>query len=66
MSTVPETMRSLVAPKPCLPAKYEVMEMPVPSIKKDSDVLVRIHACGINTGDCQFARGLLIFPKRLP
>ncbi|KAI1131841.1 alcohol dehydrogenase [Nemania abortiva] len=57
MSDLPSTMRALVAPKFCTPSDYEVIDMPLPTIKKPDDVLIRVHAAGINTGDTQRAKG---------
>ncbi|GAP85455.2 putative alcohol dehydrogenase [Rosellinia necatrix] len=66
MSDLPSTMRSLVAPKFCTPSKYEVVDMPLPTIKNPHDVLIRVHACGIQTGDTQIARGMTrILPGKM-
>ncbi|ROV91492.1 hypothetical protein VMCG_09442 [Cytospora schulzeri] len=50
-------MRALVAPKYCNPEGYEVIELPVPQIKAPDEVLIRIHASSIQTGDCSIASG---------
>ncbi|KAI8623749.1 alcohol dehydrogenase [Xylariaceae sp. FL1651] len=55
---IPSTMRSLVAPKYCTPSEYEVIDMPVPTIKNPDEVLIRLYAGGLQTGDTQRARGL--------
>ncbi|RYP65448.1 hypothetical protein DL771_008320 [Monosporascus sp. 5C6A] len=52
-------MRSLVAPKYCLPAEYEVRDVPTPAIKGPKDILVKVHAAAIITGDTQLASGML-------
>lgn len=52
-------MRSLVAPKPCKPSEYEVQNVPVPTISDPEEVLLRIHAAGMNTGDVQIVSGQL-------
>ncbi|KAI0457351.1 alcohol dehydrogenase [Xylaria acuta] len=57
MSDLPSTMRSLVAPKFCTPSGYEVIDMPLPTIKKPDDVLIRVYAGGVQTGDTQRAYG---------
>jgi hypothetical protein len=57
MSKIPATMRSLVAPKRCTPADYQVVDMPTPTITEPGQVLLRMRAAAINTGDTQFARG---------
>lgn len=51
------TMRALVAPKYCKPEDYEVIELPIPEIKAPNEVLIRIHAASVQTGDCAFASG---------
>ncbi|KUI55836.1 hypothetical protein VP1G_03171 [Cytospora mali] len=50
-------MRALVAPKYCKPEEYEVIELPVPEINAPDEVLIRMHAASIQTGDCTFASG---------
>lgn len=50
-------MRALVAPKYCKPEGYEVTELPVPQIKAPNEVLIRIHAASMQTGDCSVASG---------
>ncbi|KAH6960459.1 chaperonin 10-like protein [Fusarium avenaceum] len=59
MSKLPSTTRTLVAPKKCLPAEYEVRDLPMPTINKPDDILLQMKAFGINTGDTQFASGAL-------
>jgi NADPH:quinone reductase-like Zn-dependent oxidoreductase len=54
-------MRSLVAPKWCGPAKYEVIDLPLPAIEQPHDVIIKVHACGITPGDMQIAHGMLRF-----
>jgi len=56
-SDLPSTMRSLVATKFCSPAGYEVIDMPVPKIRKPDDVLIRLYAGAISTGDTLRAKG---------
>ncbi|KAI3324858.1 alcohol dehydrogenase [Xylariaceae sp. AK1471] len=66
MPDLPSTMRSLVAPKFCTPSAYEVIDMPVPTIKKPDDVLIRLYAGGLQTGDTQRARGMTrILPGKM-
>ncbi|KAF0642707.1 hypothetical protein FPSE5266_04350 [Fusarium pseudograminearum] len=61
MSKLPSTTRTLVAPKKCLPAEYTVIEQPIPTITKPNEVLIKMKAVCINTGDTQFAAGQLGF-----
>ncbi|OAG33978.1 hypothetical protein AYO21_11878 [Fonsecaea monophora] len=58
---VPRTMKSLVAPRYCTPAGYEVVEVPVPELKKPHEVLVRMRAACVNPGDTQVASGAVRF-----
>lgn len=57
MEQVPRTMRALVAPKHCRPDGYEVMQLPLPELTEPNQVLIRIHAAAMQTGDCQLASG---------
>ncbi|VUC25485.1 unnamed protein product [Clonostachys rosea] len=57
MAEVPSTMRSLVAPKKGTPDVYEVRQVPTPKLRTSTQVLIRVHAAGINTGDVQLAGG---------
>ncbi|KAM0296116.1 hypothetical protein HYE67_008196 [Fusarium culmorum] len=61
MYKLPSTTRILVAPKKCLPAEYTVIEQPIPTITKPNEVLIKMKAVCINTGDTQFAAGQLGF-----
>lgn len=51
-------MRALVAPKYCSPKDYVVADVPMPSVNGAKDVLIKMHAVGITTGDTQIAKGL--------
>ncbi|KAH7155712.1 chaperonin 10-like protein [Dactylonectria estremocensis] len=59
MANIPVTMRSLIAPKKCSPAAYEVLDVPTPAITKPEDVLLKMRAVAINTGDTQIASGMM-------
>ncbi|KAI1421523.1 alcohol dehydrogenase [Xylaria sp. FL1777] len=66
MSKLPSTMRSLVAPKHCKPSEYEVIDTPLPTIEKPDEVLIRVHAGAVQTGDTQRAAGATkILPGKL-
>ncbi|KAJ2906795.1 hypothetical protein MKZ38_010786 [Zalerion maritima] len=56
MAALPTTMRALAAPKSCLPSEYELIDFPVPEIKSPNEVLIRVHAASLITGDTQIAR----------
>lgn len=60
MDSLPQTMRSLVAPKHCKPAEYTVVDLPLPEIADPADVLIRIHAGAIMYGDCVRAAGSVL------
>lgn len=59
MEEIPKTMRSLVAPRACKPDEYEIRRVPVPTISHPDEVLLRIHAAGMNTFDPLIASGRL-------
>ncbi len=63
-------MRSLVAPVYGPPSKYTIASRPLPQLTSSSDVLIRVHAAAITTGDTQFAAGyarlLVSTPLPLP
>ncbi|KAI0839064.1 GroES-like protein [Hypoxylon sp. FL0890] len=61
MAKVPDKMRSIVATKYCWPTEWEVADMPVPTIKNPKDILIKVHAAGIATGDTQLIRGATRF-----
>ncbi|KAK0614897.1 chaperonin 10-like protein [Bombardia bombarda] len=66
---IPLTMRSLAITKHTRPSGYQVLELPVPTIEAPDDVLIRVHAAAIMTGDTQYARGggkLLGMPTEFP
>ncbi|KAM7201262.1 GroES (chaperonin 10)-like protein [Rhypophila sp. PSN 637] len=67
-NTIPATMRSLAIRKYGKPADYELMQLPVPTIEKPGQVLIRVHAAGILSGDTQFAAGMarLFMPLEFP
>ncbi|KAK0652639.1 chaperonin 10-like protein [Cercophora newfieldiana] len=50
-------MRSLVAPKYCSPAGYEVITRPTPTLTDPHTVLLRVHAAEFSTGITQLASG---------
>lgn len=61
MATLPGTMRSLVTRKYDFPTGWEVADMPVPTVEDPKQVLIKVHAAGIATGDTQLARGTTKF-----
>lgn len=65
MASIPKTMRSLVAPRYCEPKEYEVMEMPVPTIQRPDEVLLKMHAANIFTSDTRTANGMFKLLARM-
>ncbi|ETS81814.1 hypothetical protein PFICI_06816 [Pestalotiopsis fici W106-1] len=61
MAQLPTTMRSLIAPTPCKPKDYDVVNLPVPVIQKPDEILIKVHAAGFMTGDSLVAAGSLNF-----
>ena len=53
MAHIPETMRSLVAPERCTPERFEVRDMPTPTITLPTQVLIRVHAGSVTPGELQ-------------
>ncbi|KAI1500140.1 alcohol dehydrogenase [Biscogniauxia marginata] len=63
MAKLPATMRALVAPRYCPPSKFELRDIPLPAITKPEDVLIKVHAAGMQSADMMRARGA---PRILP
>lgn len=59
MAQIPKTMRSLVAPERCPPAKYEVRDVPTPTITIPTHVLIRVHAASVAPGELQAVASLV-------
>ncbi|KAH8881652.1 GroES-like protein [Thozetella sp. PMI_491] len=57
MTSVPATMQSWVAPKYGSPSTWELMEMPTPKIQNPNEVLLKVRAATIQTGDTQVMAG---------
>ncbi|CAK7235090.1 hypothetical protein SCUCBS95973_009151 [Sporothrix curviconia] len=50
-------MRALVVRSYCQPSDYEISEVPVPTVDYPDDVLIKVHAATVQTGDAQVASG---------
>ncbi|KAJ6442705.1 alcohol dehydrogenase [Purpureocillium lavendulum] len=60
MEDMPQTMRSLVAPRArCTPADYQVQQLTVPSIAMPTQVLLRVHAASVGPGELQAVAGFM-------
>jgi len=60
MTSIPKTMRGLVAPRWGPPSIYEyVDDLPVPTIERPDEVLVKVRACSMTAGETRFAKGML-------
>ena len=59
MTQRPLTMRSLVAPRKCGPAEYEIQDMPTPTITKPDQVIIRMHAVSMTAGELLSLSGAL-------
>ncbi|KAK1450777.1 alcohol dehydrogenase [Colletotrichum cuscutae] len=64
MVLLPQTMRSLVAPKHGSPVGWEVAEMPVPTITSPTDVIIQVKAGAVMKGHCQRSQGSPIVALR--
>ncbi|KAK0710611.1 chaperonin 10-like protein [Lasiosphaeris hirsuta] len=51
-------MRSLAVRKYSKPSQYEVLDLPIPTLTNPDDVLIRVHAASIMTGDTLIAAGM--------
>lgn len=51
MGDLPTTMRSLVAPRKCKPALYEVQSIPTSTITQPTEVIVKVRSASISMGD---------------
>lgn len=65
MTEIPKTMRALAAPKAGRPDGYEIMEVPTPTITEPTQVLLRVHAATIDTGETQIIDGMM-WPLHTP
>ena len=45
------------------PDAFEIREIAKPQLKKDTDVLVRVHAAGLHAGDVFMMRGVPVFTR---
>lgn len=57
-NNLPQTMRSLAVRQYSKPSGYEVLQLPIPTISRPGDILIRVHAASIQTGDTQIAAGM--------
>lgn len=61
MEPIPTTMRALAARKYTKPDGYELIRVPVPTIKAPDEVLIQMYAVGLFFGDTQTAAGSFRF-----
>jgi hypothetical protein len=54
---IPERTRTLCAPSFGPPSKWEILELPIPKIENNDEVLIRVHAASINPTDVGGALG---------
>jgi len=60
MTSIPKTMRGLVAPRWGPPSIYEFHDnLPVPAIERPDEVLVKVRACSMTAGETGFAKGMM-------
>ena len=53
------TMLCVTTPAYADPSKYELLELPKPSITQPTDVLIQVHAASVNPIDVKKAAGML-------
>ena len=63
-TTLPETMRAVQLTGHGPPEMLQVMQIPLPGRRADNDVLVEVHAAGVNPFEAKLRRGWLagLFP----
>ncbi|KFY77704.1 hypothetical protein V499_02986 [Pseudogymnoascus sp. VKM F-103] len=59
MATIPPTMRALAIPSFGKPSTYGLANVPTPQITQPDEVLIKIHAAGVNPIDTKVAEGAL-------
>jgi NADPH:quinone reductase-like Zn-dependent oxidoreductase len=52
-------MLSIATPAYSDPSRYEVVELPRPTVSEPTDVLIQVHAASINPIDVKLAAGML-------
>jgi NADPH:quinone reductase-like Zn-dependent oxidoreductase len=58
-SPIPQTMRALVLSTYGKPSTYFISDVPTPQIKQPDEVLIKVHAAGVNRIDIDFADGMV-------
>ncbi|KFY25956.1 hypothetical protein V491_01533 [Pseudogymnoascus sp. VKM F-3775] len=61
MAQIPPTMRALAIPSFGKPSSYGLASVPTPQITQPDEVLIKIHAAGVNPIDIKVAEGALKF-----
>ncbi|OBT75009.1 hypothetical protein VF21_06327 [Pseudogymnoascus sp. 05NY08] len=59
MAQIPPTMRALAIPSFGKPSSYGLANVPTPQITQTDEVLIKIHAAGVNPIDVKVAEGAL-------
>ncbi|KFY23283.1 hypothetical protein V493_05947 [Pseudogymnoascus sp. VKM F-4281 (FW-2241)] len=59
MAQIPPTMRALAIPSFGKPSSYGLASVPTPEITQPDEVLIKIHAAGVNPIDVKVAEGAL-------
>jgi NADPH:quinone reductase-like Zn-dependent oxidoreductase len=58
-SKIPTSMRAIVLSKYVKPAEYNLASVPVPTINKEDEVLIKVHAASVNPVDVKMAAGAM-------
>ncbi|KFY85413.1 hypothetical protein V500_08437 [Pseudogymnoascus sp. VKM F-4518 (FW-2643)] len=59
MAQIPPTMRALAIPSYGKPSSYGLASVPTPQITQPDEVLIKVHAAGVNPIDIKVAEGAL-------
>lgn len=54
----PESMIAIAVSQFTEPSGYELQHLPRPTIQKDDDVIIKVHAAGVNPFDMKKANGV--------
>lgn len=57
-------MRAIAAPNFTKPSGYKIIDIPHPTIQKDEEIIIKVHASSVNPVDVKKANG--IFKSFLP
>lgn len=60
---IPRTMRAIALTKYCKPTEYQLATLPVPTISKPDELLIKVKAAAVNPIDVKMASELVSPPS---